>query len=400
MTTKKIQISEDLKAVLTEIQNDSLVAQLLLKHEHEVDTLVDNPVDYISISREDRTKISYLTKERAALINPAELWTSSRRFQAKPGAFIGKLFKTMAPKEVEKFSNLFICQVRKPKFTFQVVSGDTIKDYYHFESYASESGSLGASCMKHDSCQQYLRVYTKNPNQVKLLVMLSETGNLLGRALLWTFDSYKIMDRIYTISDEELSYYFKQWANKNAYLYKQDQNWFNTCGFESDGKRQKLKLELTLDHWDFEFYPYMDTFKFIDFRTGKLYNYQYNSPYLKTLCSSEGSAYDRDYLRWDAIDDCCRYSGDAVWVSYKKIYTHPKNCEWSDINDTYILRGDFIWDSTIEDYIFSEDMSDYNDKTLIQQRRDAISKQRNDVKTTNDIISRLRSGELSFDDLA
>ena len=153
MTTKKIQISEDLKAVLTEIQNDSLVAQLLLKHEHEVDTLVDNPVDYISISREDRTKISYLTKERAALINPAELWTSSRRFQAKPGAFIGKLFKTMAPKEVEKFSNLFICQVRKPKFTFQVVRGDTIIDYYHFESYASESGSLGASCMKHDIVQ-------------------------------------------------------------------------------------------------------------------------------------------------------------------------------------------------------------------------------------------------------
>jgi hypothetical protein len=184
------------------------------------------------------------------------------------------------------------------------------------------------------------------------------------------------MDRIYTVSDEMLQLYFKQWADKNGYLYKRDQNWFSTCHFESAGKLQELKLSINLPNSSFDHYPYMDTFKFIDIRTGTLYNYMAETSHLRTLCSSEGNYYDKDYLRWDGIDRCCRYSGDVVWVDYKNFYTHPKNCEWSETNDQYILRGDYIWDDSISDYLYKD--TELNNSERLKRRRNNFSQQEDD----------------------
>jgi hypothetical protein len=65
------------------------------------------------------------------------------------------------PAEVEKFANLFKAISNRPNFRFELVSGDKIKEYYHVDSYASEErGSLGASCMKHDSCQDNFDINT------------------------------------------------------------------------------------------------------------------------------------------------------------------------------------------------------------------------------------------------
>jgi hypothetical protein len=229
--TYDLFISEELKEILTSIESESLVAQLLLRKRHDKDSLVDSPVNFISVSSSDRTKLAYLSADRIESIDPSLYWSSSRRFAVKPGSFVTKLFKDIPSKEVEKFSNLYRSQANKPSFTFSVVKGETIRGYYHFESYASEKGSLGASCMKHDNCQDYMNIYVDNREQVKMLAMLNQDGRLMGRALLWDFDSYKIMDRIYTTCDEDLQFFFKKWATDNGYLYKAEQNWFNTLFF-------------------------------------------------------------------------------------------------------------------------------------------------------------------------
>lgn len=57
-------------------------------------------------------------------------------FKAKPGAFISKIFKGIPPREVEKFSNLFRSQALKPTFTFEIVSGESIRDFYSYTSYS------------------------------------------------------------------------------------------------------------------------------------------------------------------------------------------------------------------------------------------------------------------------
>ena len=416
--TYDIFISDDLKEILTQFESESVVAQLLLKKRHDKDELIDNPVNFISISRDDRTKISYLTSERMADLSEDLYWTTSRRFQAKPGAFISKIFKGVSSKEVEKFSNLFRSQVLMPKFRFDIIKGESIRNYYHWESYSSDRGTLGASCMKHEGCQKYLDLYTYNTDQISMLCMFNEDGGLMGRALLWNFESYKIMDRIYTICDEDLSFYFKQWATKNGYLYKSEQNWFNTQQFEQVGqKKQTIKLELKIKNSDFRYYPYMDTFKFQDTNTGYLYNYLIDHPRMRTLCSSEGARYEHNYLRTDGVDNVLRHQGDCVWVDYMQFYTHCNNIQWSDINDQYILKKDVIHDDEINDFIFSEEFDRFNNKERIELRRKEIKeynekrKVRLSAKSIEgaissiqsgdiaDVLSALRTGDISADEL-
>ena len=370
--TYDIFISDDLKEILTQFESESVVAQLLLKKRHDKEELVDNPVNFISISREDRTKLSYLTIERMETLSPTEYWTSSIRFQAKPGGFISKVFKNVNSREVEKFSNLFRSQVNKPRFNFSIVKGPTIRNYYHYDSYQADKGTLGASCMKHESCQKYLDLYVYNPDVVSMLIMTDDYGGLMGRALLWKFESHKIMDRIYTVCDEELMFYFKQWATQNGFLYKSEQNWYNTMQFEQVGqKRQELKLELSINT-DFRYLPYMDTFKFLDAKTGKLYNYQYDSRHLRTLCSSEGSSYEGDYLRFDGLDRVLRYQGDSAWVDYKEFYTHYNNITWSEVNGQYILNEHVEYCNEIGEPIFNSKYDHLNNHELIEKRKKEI----------------------------
>jgi len=375
--TVDIYISDDLKRVLQEIEHDSLVAHLLLKKRHDKGDVAEDFVNYISLSTEDKRRISYLTTDRIESLSEGEYWSSSRRYHAKPGSFISKVFKNIPPKEVEKFSNLFKAEVSKPPFTFEVVTGQRIKDLYYYEAYASDRGPLGISCMKHEQCQKYLDIYADN-KEVSMVAMFNPEGKLLGRALLWSFESYRLMDRIYTICDEEYSSYFKQWAVKNDVLHKKEQNWYNTIFFEQFGQKQiELKLDLKLENNSYDYYPYMDTFKFIG-DDGTLYNYQPDVNF-RTLCSTDGHKQGSDYLRYDAISKVFRYTGDTVWLEYRSFYTHHDNCYYSECNDKYILRDDAVYCEEAQDYIFKIELGKNNNRERIDDRI-AYNKQREEER--------------------
>jgi hypothetical protein len=358
--TIELFISNDFKEILKEIESESMVANLLLKKRHYKEDLVESPVNYISVSHDDKGKISYLTTDRVNSIDSENYWTTNSRYKAKPGAFVGKIFKDIPSKEVEKFSNLFRTQSLMPKFTFKIVEGDEIKKYYHHSSYGSTMGSLGSSCMKHDHCQKYFKIYTKNSELVKLLIMLDEDDMLIGRSLLWNLDNNKIMDRIYTKLDEDYSFHFKKWATKNGYLYKSEQNWFSTVFFENlNIKRKELYIEFNIDI-NPKKYPYMDTFKFINLESGRLYNYIPDNVEVVTLISNNGGYENGDCLKFDGIDKVFRHSSETTWLSYLNIHTLSRNCKYSKINDTYILSRDCQYDSKIEDYIFTGDYTHLN----------------------------------------
>lgn len=365
--TADILISDELKEILIEIESESIVAYKLLRKRHQIEDLVEGYVNYISISRQDRSRISYLTKDREELLTPEEYWTSSKRYHTKPGGFISKIFSNITQAQVEKFSNLFRTEALKPKFRFDVVSGNDIKKYYSYESYAEDGrGSLGISCMKHNSSQQLLDVYTEGKEFVSMLVMLNSDDRLVGRSLLWNTDRYKIMDRIYTHDDEKLQHHFKKWATSNGYLYKSEQNWFNTLFFEKMGSEKKeIRLEIKMNA-DFRYLPYMDTFKFIDQETGFLYNYIPDGKNIGTLCSCDGGRHDSDYLRFDGIDRVFRYRGEAPYVDYLNMFTHERNLNWSNIYNKYILKESSFYNQEIGDYIFNEEFDHLNDQTIIE----------------------------------
>ncbi len=367
--TYDIFISEELRVVLEQIKSESLVADLLLKRRHSKEDMVDDPVNFISISSQDSGRISYLTSERMGQIEPDTYWTSGRRFHVKPGGFVSKVFKNLSAKDIEIFSNLFRAESKKPQFTFQIMKGEDIRKYYYYEYHASDYGSLGVSCMRYESCQKMFNLYVENPDKISMIAMMNASGNVMGRALLWNFDGNKIMDRIYTINDEQLPFYFKKWATENGYLFRSQQNWYNSLQFEKlGGERKLLKLEVNLENFDFRYYPYMDTFKFFNPDTGVLSNFRPEGREHYTLCSSDGSKYDWNYLVYDDYDKVYRHRGETVRLEYLDMTAHPDRCNFSDILDQYILSEHAEWREDIRDYVFGGDKSHLNDDERIQRR--------------------------------
>lgn len=388
----KIEISKRLREVLLEFETESVIARLLLSKEDG--ELVADPINFISVSEEDKTKISYLSTDRVEKIkknwvgHPHQdreteyaLWHSPIRVFARPGSFISKIFKNIPPSEIEKFSNLYRANVNKPRFKLKVVTGENLREFYNYETYAGEGrGTLGNSCMKHEACQRFFNIYVDNKDVVSMLVMLDDNDMLMGRALLWNYESYKIMDRIYTICDEELAFYFKKWATDNGYLYKSEQNWYNTLFFESLGnKKQELKIDIKLKYFDHSRYPYVDTFKWINLQTGTIHNYipkLEDNSYLKTLVASDGGRLDWNYIILDDLDKMFRYRNECAFCSYLNIWTHQNNMSFSEINNQWILNKDVVYDEDISDNIFNSEYNHLNNKEMIDEKRKLIAERR------------------------
>jgi hypothetical protein len=396
--TYDLFISDELRAVLEQIKSESVVADLLLKRRHSKEDLVEDPVNFVSISSQDATRISYLTTERIGIINESEYWTSSRRFHMKPGGFISKVFNNISAKDIEIFSNLYRAEVRKPKFEFRVVKGEDIRKYYHYSHHANDNGSLGVSCMRYDSCQKMFNMYVDNSDKISLLIMFSQDNYVMGRALLWNFDVNKIMDRIYTVNDEQLVFYFKKWATENSYYYKAQQNWYNSIQFERLGEGKKVfKFDIKLNESEYNYYPYMDTFKFFNPDTGTFSNYRPEGRDHYTLCSSDGSKYDWNYLEFDDFDKVYRHRGETVRLDYLNMNTHPNRCNFSELYDRYILSDHAEWREDLRDYIFGGEYANLNDNDVIQNRLDYIkereTKRSRKGKGVSEMLQQLRGDE-------
>ncbi len=369
--TTDLITSNDLDYILHQMKDKSEVARLLLKQRHPVENLVDDHINYISISSTDKTKISYLTPERieTLLSKGEDLWTSSKRFHIKPGSFISKIFKGVHPREVEIFSNLFRNIQSKIEMDFRIIKGQKIRDFYHHSTYYSENGSLGASCMKYDVCQEYLDLYTQNTDTISLLILIDDQCKLIGRSLLWDLGDTKIMDRIYTINDENFQYHFKKWADDNGYWYKKEQRWNNTLFFESKGKVDYKQIDITLKNYDFESYPYMDTFKFIDFKNGRISNYQPHGVKFNTISSAEGKVQPPDIYSLCEKSKTYHSSDSIVFVPARGINVCSDITVYSDIYDTYILREDAFYDQDLRDWVYQD--NDLNNEILIKQKKDS-----------------------------
>lgn len=384
--TSDIHISDSFREVLEIFKDKSEVAKLLLHRRLAKEVIKDDHPNYIGISKNDPTKISYLSTDRIEKIEQSsdeDFWTTSKRIACKPGSFIGKILNDIPAKEVEKFATLYKTFSEKKDVKFQIVTGKDIKRYYLQDNYFKQTGTLGASCMKGDGCQGFFKIYTKNPI-VSMLVMLSSDDLLIGRALLWNLGEEKVMDRIYTVSDEEYLNYMTKWAVDNGYIHRTYQNWPNSIHF-TDGKAEfEKKIDIQLTEWDFQHYPYLDTFKWLDMKTGILTNYHpdhftddVRDSNQRTLCVACGTYEYGDYLKFDELERDFDHRSDIVHVNTcepQPFWTSSSNCRWSDTLDTWILRAESVYSNELEDYIYSD--KDRNPKEMVESRLVLIGKAR------------------------
>lgn len=370
-----LQITENFRKVIQKFREQSFVAKLLLDN-HLVDNIIqENHVDFIDISSADITKVSYMTKDRLNKPLPGENpWTSPRRFFTRPGAFVSKVFKDIPSKEIEIFANLFTSFSTERKEKFEIIKGSEIKDYYLGNSYLDDTGSLGNSCMKYKKCQSYFDIYSENDN-ISLLALMMD-GKIIGRALLW--EDIKLMDRIYTIKDDEFFGLFRKWAIDNGYIFKNKQNFTNTLSF-TDGKdifEREFKVKLKVSELDR--YPYLDTFKWLDTLTGTLYNYkpfhfsERNRNSERVLVSPEGSYEESNFLYLDEIKREYRYKNEIINAC--GFQTTSESCNFSNTHDKYILKENSKYSDELEDYIYSDNSK--NDEEKIKLRIELIKEKR------------------------
>ncbi len=187
--------------------------------------------------------------------------------------FAGKYIQDINDSDIEKFVNditAFIKINMSPEGALiEEVKGESIRHWYDSDNYQSKAGQLGGSCMADSSCQEYLDIYTENPNQISLLILKSEQGKLVGRALLWNINDgehtgKKFMDRVYTHTEYDVKI-FEKWAIDNGCLYRNASN-NGKIQYYFDGKKlpKEPSLFVIIDNSDFSYYPYIDTICFLD----------------------------------------------------------------------------------------------------------------------------------------
>lgn len=274
---ENLSISNDLKKDLQEIPN--IVASLILLVSNN--NMEKSPYRQDNIGYSD--KRSYLTFDNG-------------KNSIKVGRFVNQLIKKLkddyAPdydndpnkvpikihgkeiteQDIQKFVDLYNDKlaVRLEPVDIKVLKGDEI--YKAYQYCGNVSGSpLSRSCMIGED-EEIFDIYTKNPEKVALATLWKD-GNvwgddsLMGRALLWnTDDGIKIMDRIY-FDNADVEQKFKTWASKNGYAYREYQDYEaeHAVYFIENGKSVKYDyLSVSLKDYNYSYYPYMDTFKFLD----------------------------------------------------------------------------------------------------------------------------------------
>ncbi len=379
---KNIHISPKLVNILEKIDNKSEIARKLLKGKFNKEELINEHIDFISISKEDPSKLTYLTPDKilkSGLRDSNEIWKLNK-IPAKPGVAIKKLFKEISDKDVEIFTNLFKSATAKKEFELKIIQGKEMVNYYNARSYNQDiSGSLHVSCMRYDHCNDFFDIYTYNPEVCKMLIMLDNRGNLLGRALLWkanereTNSEILVMDRIYCVDDNKNIHYFKEWADQNEYIYKKEQKWQNCMFFESHGNIIFKKIYVKINKINFIKYPYLDTFKFWDEKNSIITNYLLpDNGYIRTLMGNNGSTLGGDVLALDDVQQIYINRENLIHLEYIKGNTHCDNTVWSETMDTSIAKNHAEYNEEINDYLFNEEFNKFNNQTKLNARKEQI----------------------------
>ena len=178
-------------------------------------------------------------------------------------------------KDYESFVTEYksIYELMKNKFRgFEVVSGEDIKKWYLILNYdVSKNSTLQNSCMRYIKCQKFFNIYTENPDVCSLLINKNMTGDkITGRALIWTLrNGKKFLDRIYYSREQERSI-FEEYARQNEMYYLK----LNGDFYYGDAKisADDIEFQIKLSKWKFDYYPYMDTFKYLEVEEGILYD--------------------------------------------------------------------------------------------------------------------------------
>lgn len=231
-------------------------------------------------------------------------------------------------------------------FIFEIVEGNDIPYWYcgdHYESFNdSFPGSLWNSCMR-EMPDETFDIYSCSKSVCRMLILKTQNNTLIGRALIWETNKGTFMDRIYSTSDS-LIRAFVNYAVANKWMYKTQQS-ANTCRritrfSEEKGEYIEVSKTITIQvaKGTWEDYPYMDTFKYYNSKTGTLSN-SGSSPWDYELESTDGAYSDHREMQLCAVSGNAYAEDDMVFVDEIGDYVHLDHTIETIHNDIILLAN-------------------------------------------------------------
>lgn len=230
---------------------------------------------YVDIEKNSNTGVTYLPIAKFKSEVEGKWGILPYTLKSRQTMRVSKILKKLNPFLNESQLESFVAKykasykniVENATERITVVTGEKIRYWYLGTRYGKDhlgnQGPLGNSCMRYNRSQKRFDIYCENPDVCALVIYLSEKNELLARALIWKLDDGNVyMDRIYYISQED-KVQLETYANKMK--MKSYDSGYN--------EKNDLKVTLKKDYGKPENNPYMDTFKWFDFKNNILMNY-------------------------------------------------------------------------------------------------------------------------------
>lgn len=421
-----IVLSSRLRELLSKIKDD--ISMTILNMENNNDFVF--PFSMLDFSDEEGN-ISFLSTNKYCELpkdkgNGDLPWTCSARNNMKAGRIINKIAPFFKQAEVEKWVNSFKAEYKNviKGIHFEIISGNYIAKYYNGKRYAYGNGSLNKSCMRHDSCEEFMRLYVQNPDKIKMLILLEDKEHIAGRALLWKLDEPKdtwFLDRIYVREDSDVII-FKNYAKENGWLYKNNQT-FNAINVVKNGIESFVDMKVYINGHDYKSFPYLDTLQFLDkknnYLTNSIEDYKTNPNIIK-LREINGKNSGNEFFVEDIFNNEIIPIDDSVYCYYGDGYTHknnaifldeydefafPSEISYSDYQKKIIAVADSVYSHCLKSFVQSSQVRIvYLDKNRTKWDYMLLSDygiKYSDIKGTyfiNDILNKNKNGSMYFKD--
>lgn len=271
--------------------NDNVSQFLIQKSKEKIkfkETFIDRTEKEDSVTFITSDKVNKLMLDKSTDLD--ECWTNHQRVEIKIGRLIYKLIgDKIKPQEIENFVNDYkaIIKAKGISRSFKIIEGDELKKWYLQDNNSiGTGGNISNSCMRYKFCQSFMDIYSKNPEKIKLLILLDETKEkILGRALLWKLNNPRgkiFMDRVYFSNDFILNMFINH-AIKNGWLYKLE-SMNNVMQVVYNNKIIRTTLAVKINKLDYDLFPFVDNLGFYDPVSGILSN---NPKYLRKMNCEE-----------------------------------------------------------------------------------------------------------------
>lgn len=246
---------------------------------------------------------------------------------------------------------------------FKVYEGEAIAEAYH-------SGTSIVGCMGGGKPQEWFKVYA-NTKDLKLVALTDEEGCIIIRALLWYSNGKYFLDNTYEQGaiqgDTELRkvYQYRLYLAVLKHLNKRKldtaflghiNEYINNLQKTANSSPNEAIKPILEGNFDYEYFPYADTFKSIHKVEGTYHlgNYEGDTDYY-FLDSQHGR--DANDLTQCCYGCGCHYDEDEITFSdYHDEWLCNDCCNYCEDRGAYVMSDDTTYDNYRGVYLVSDDL--------------------------------------------